>query len=228
VDSNLEATLAAVDAQHARLVELLAGHGDAALSAQAAQLGQALAAARQELELLAARAEHLAMTDLLTGLPNRRYALSRLGAAWAAALRHKRALGCLVVDADGFRKVNDAWGHAAGDAVLVALAQTLRCAVREGDEVCRLGGDEFLVLCPETGLDGTVKLGERLREAVAGLNVEVPGGAWAAGVSAGAAARQDGMADPDDLLRAADAALAEARRQGGNRVAAPPAPPVAA
>lgn len=227
MDAKLMASLSEVDAKYSRLVEGIAGLGDGALSALAAQLGQALLVTRQELELLAARAEHLAMTDVLTGLPNRRYALSRLAATWAGAVRHGRPLGCLFVDADGFKRVNDEWGHAAGDAVLVALAQTLRCAVREADEVCRLGGDEFLVLCPETELEGTRKLGERLREAVGALRVEVPGGVWEGRVSAGAAAYQRGMADPDALLHAADAGVAEAKRLGGDRVVvAPPlAPP---
>ncbi len=218
-ESNLDARLADVEEQHRRLTELIGALGNGELVAQDGRLAEALVAAREEMRGLAARAEHLAMTDVLTGLPNRRYAISRLGAAWAGAVRHKRELGCLLVDADGFKKVNDAWGHEAGDAVLVALAQTLRCAVREGDEVCRLGGDEFLVLCPETGLDGTLKLGERLRAAVAALSVEVPGGAWPGSVSVGAAAWRSGMADPDELLRAADAGMLEAKRRGRNAVA---------
>lgn len=179
----------------------------------------ALSTANGELRELVARVEHMAMTDSLTGLPNRRYAMTRLAAAWAAAVRHGRGLGCLLADADGFKQVNDTSGHEAGDRVLTELARTLRGAARESDEVCRVGGDEFLVICPETALDGALQLGERLRAAVAGLRVPLQSGPWNGSVSVGAAALL-GMSSFEDLLRAADAGLYEAKRRGRNCVAA--------
>jgi diguanylate cyclase (GGDEF)-like protein/hemerythrin-like metal-binding protein len=186
-------------------------------------LEQRVAERTRELSELLAKVEQMAMTDFLTGLPNRRYAMVRLAGAWSAAMRHGRDLGCLVIDADGFKQVNDTCGHDAGDRVLVRVAAAIRAAVRESDEVCRLGGDEFLVLCPETSLEGALIAGERVRAALAGLRVEVPGGAWDGSVSVGVSAAQPWMAGPEELLRAADAGTYEAKRLGRNAVAVAPA-----
>jgi hemerythrin len=198
------------------------------LEARVAERTRELAGANEELRALVARVERLAMTDALTGLPNRRYAMARLAAAWAGAVRHGRPLGCLLVDADHFKEVNDCCGHEAGDTVLVALAETLRRAVREADEVCRLGGDEFLVLCPETDLAGMLVLGERLRRAVAAIEVRVTGGAWKGSISVGAAAWRRELPDADQLLREADAGVYEAKRRGRNAVATAPSAAAAA
>jgi diguanylate cyclase (GGDEF)-like protein len=232
-DQSFETQHRELEERHRRLLELIdrlgalpAERGEAEqvlrrlhgeLTAAVAELFERAAARDRELE---ARVEQLAMTDSLTGLPNRRYAMLRLTSAWAAAVRHGRALACLMVDADGFKQVNDTGGHDAGDQVLLKLAQALRSAVRESDEVCRLGGDEFVVLCPETSLEGALVLGERLRAAAAALHLPFPGGAWCGGVSVGAAAYQSWMVSAEDLLRAADAGVEEARRQGRNCVAA--------
>jgi diguanylate cyclase (GGDEF)-like protein/hemerythrin-like metal-binding protein len=179
----------------------------------------ALESANGELRDLVAKVERMARTDSLTGLPNRLHAMSRLSSAFAAAVRHGRALGCLLVDSDDFKQVNDTAGHEAGDTVLKSVAEALRGAVREGDEVCRLGGDEFLVVCPETTLEGALSLGERLRAAVAGLRVEVPGGEWKGSISVGAATLLPTMERYEDLYRAADAAVYAAKRRGRNCVA---------
>jgi diguanylate cyclase (GGDEF)-like protein/hemerythrin-like metal-binding protein len=181
---------------------------------------QALSAANDELLETMAKVERMAMTDSLTELPNRRHAMTWLAGTWANAVRHGRPLSCLLVDADDFKQVNDSSGHEAGDRVLVQLARALRAGAREGDEVCRLGGDEFLVICPETTLEGALALGERLRAAVSGQRVEVEGGAWSGSVSVGAATMREGMESFDELLRAADAAVYQAKRSGRNRVAA--------
>jgi hemerythrin len=182
---------------------------------------QALTEANDELLATMARVERMAMTDSLTELPNRRHAMTWLAGAWAAAARHGRPLSCLLIDADGFKQVNDTTGHEAGDRVLVQLARVLRAGARESDEVCRLGGDEFLVICPETPLEGALSLGERMRAAVAGLRVELEGGrVWSGSISVGAAAMREGMKSFEELLGAADAGVYEAKRQGRNRVAA--------
>lgn len=194
------------------------------LEERVADRTQALRAANAELQQVLTRVERMAMTDSLTGLPNRRYAMRRLASGWAAAVRHARGLGCLLIDADGFKQVNDEYGHEAGDRVLVELAHALRQAARESDEVCRLGGDEFLVVCPETSLEGTLALGERLRAAVAATRVEVVGGAWDGSVSVGAAALGESTSSFEELLRAADAGVYQAKRLGRNRVEAVGAP----
>lgn len=192
------------------------------LEHRVAERTQDLAAVNEELRELVLKLEHTAMTDALTGLPNRRYAMTRLSAAWTSAARHGRSLACLLVDADGFKQVNDTCGHEAGDVVLVRLSEALRRAVRESDEVCRLGGDEFLVICPETPLDGALVVGERLRQAVAALRVEVPGGAWKGSISVGAAAAQSGMSTFEELLKSADLGVYEAKHRGRNCVAVAP------
>jgi len=181
----------------------------------------ALSAANAELRGLVSKVERMAMTDSLTDLPNRRYAMRRLASAWATAVRHGHPLSCLLIDADGFKEVNDSRGHEAGDQVLVRLAQELRRSARESDEVCRLGGDEFLVICPETPLEGAVSLGERMRAGVAEVQEELEGGGvWTASVSIGAAALREEMSSFEELLREADAGVYLAKRTGRNRVAA--------
>lgn len=94
--------------------------------------------------------EELSLTDVLTGLPNRRHAMRSLSSLWDEALQKGSSLVCMMIDADHFKEVNDAYGHDAGDGVLIELAKTLRHSLRNDDVVCRLGGDEFLIICPNT------------------------------------------------------------------------------
>jgi diguanylate cyclase (GGDEF)-like protein/hemerythrin-like metal-binding protein len=189
------------------------------LEAKVVERTQALSGANDELQHLVRRVEHMAMTDFLTGLPNRRHAMERMAAARAASVRHGQPLACMLIDADGFKQVNDAYGHEAGDGVLKALAGLIRESVRAEDDACRLGGDEFLVVCPQTPLDGAVRVAERVREAIAGLNVPAGAGAWRASVSVGVAALTPAMLDLESLLRAADEGVYLAKRRGRNCVA---------
>jgi diguanylate cyclase (GGDEF)-like protein len=189
------------------------------LEARVVERTQALSGANAELQHLVRRVEHMALTDFLTGLPNRRHAMERMAAARAAAVRHGQPLACMLIDADGFKQVNDAHGHEAGDGVLKALAARIRESVRAEDDACRLGGDEFLVVCPQTPLDGAVRVAERVREAVAGLNVPAGAGAWRGSVSVGVAALTPAMLDFEALMRAADEAVYLAKRRGRNCVA---------
>ncbi|MBT8467250.1 MAG: GGDEF domain-containing protein, partial [Deltaproteobacteria bacterium] len=138
--------------------------------------------------------EELAATDPLTGLPNRRHALQRLRQLWREAEITGGVLSCLMVDADGFKGINDSHGHDAGDAVLQQLALTLSHAVRTDDVVCRLGGDEFLVICPNTAADGALHLGELIRSAVDVLRVPAGDGEWRGSVSVGVGAKTSEMA----------------------------------
>ncbi len=165
------------------------------------------------------RLEDLANTDALTGLPNRRYAFRSIDAEWGAAKDDSVPLSCMMIDADGFKMINDANGHEAGDRVLRELSQQLRHAVRSDDTVCRLGGDEFLIICSRTGLDGAMKLAEKIRRQVETLSVPMAGEAWHGSVSIGVASRTRGMSDIEDLIRAADLGVYEAKRNGRNCVA---------
>jgi len=160
------------------------------------------------------RLERMARTDALTGLANRRRALERLDEAWADG----GELSVILMDADGFKAVNDIHGHEAGDRVLVEVARALAHGVRSDDLACRLGGDEFLVICPATPAEGAAILAEKLRATVAELSVHLGAGTWRGSLSVGVAVRDPVSAGPDDLLRRADGCLYLAKRTGRNRV----------
>lgn len=172
----------------------------------------------RELRDANAHLEELALTDVLTELPNRRHATRRLADLWREASLEQTPLVCIMIDADHFKDVNDASGHDAGDGVLRELARTLAHTVRTDDVVCRLGGDEFLVICPNTDLEGGRRVAEQARRAVRELRVAAGDRVWEGSISVGLAARRDGMVHPDELLRAADRALYAAKREGRDRV----------
>ena len=162
----------------------------------------------------------LALTDSLTGLHNRRYLGMHLAALAERAAKSGKPLATLMVDIDRFKLVNDTYGHAVGDEVLRAVANRLSQHLRGFDTVARWGGEEFVIVMPET--DGAVaaSVADRLRRKVAGARVAVsaPVAELAVTVSIGVAATGPGVGSPEDLLRAADGALYEAKRTGRNRV----------
>jgi len=177
-----------------------------------------VASRTQELSEANQRLEGLASTDVLTGLANRRTAMRKLHAEWATVEKRRQPLSCIMIDADGFKEVNDAFGHDAGDEVLKQLARCLDESVRSDDTLCRLGGDEFLVICGRTPLLGAMQLAEDIRLRVSELRVPAGQGAWRGSVSCGVAVRGAAMAGPDDLLKAADQGLYAAKRKGRNAV----------
>jgi diguanylate cyclase (GGDEF)-like protein len=171
-------------------------------------------AAHERQILLIRTQETLASTDPLTGIPNRRAFVERVTAAVNDAAWGHQAVVCLV-DLDGFKAVNDAGGHAAGDAMLRAVGIALGGALRETDTVARLGGDEFAVLADiSVGCSGAV-LAERLRAAVAEV-----GGTGGVTASVGVAEVEPGD-DVEDLMHRADAAMYRSKTAGGDRVTAP-------
>jgi diguanylate cyclase (GGDEF)-like protein len=175
-----------------------------------AQLGQLTVAKRK----LQAAAE----TDYLTGLKNRRYAMGRLQQELVAARRDARPLAVVMADIDAFKSVNDRHGHDVGDIVLREVARVLHDSVRRTDVVCRLGGEEFLVLCPNTTLDKAVIAAERMRARCA-EHVIVEGGLGrAVTLSLGVAQLDDGMADVDALVKCADERVYLAKQGGRDRV----------
>lgn len=164
--------------------------------------------------------EEIALTDVLTGLPNRRHAMASFAQAWARSSRAASPLACMMIDADGFKQINDRYGHDAGDEVLRQLSTQLRDAVRTDDVVCRLGGDEFLIICPGTALEGALQAAEMVRQRIAKLHVPMAGGGeWAGSISVGVAARTAAMQNHEDLIKAADEGVYIAKRSGRNRVA---------
>ena len=170
-----------------------------------------------ELAVSNRRLEHAAMTDLLTGLPNRRAGMNTLNQAWSAASRSGRPLSVMVIDIDWFKHVNDRYGHAVGDKVLVEVAKALQTVARKGDTICRMGGEEFLMVCPNTDLRSTLSAAERLRRHVHTQNVKIGEVNVRTSVSIGIACRENAMTDADNLVVAADKALYAAKNAGRNR-----------
>ncbi|HWE01402.1 MAG TPA: response regulator [Tepidisphaeraceae bacterium] len=171
-----------------------------------------------QLTQLNSRLEKLAITDELTGLFNRRHAMSRLEEQWALAERYSRPLTIAMIDIDHFKKINDVYGHHAGDMVLRRVAMVLREQTRETDTVCRVGGEEFLIIFPaQTTLEARV-CAERFRVAVAQHPFDIGDASTRVTVSIGLAARDRGLAQFTDLLKAADLTLYAAKRAGRNVV----------
>jgi diguanylate cyclase (GGDEF)-like protein/PAS domain S-box-containing protein len=188
----------------------LAGEEMSFVRAVGNTLGTALARLRSE-----ERMRHEAVHDPLTGLANRTLLRDRLEHALARSERdQEHATGVLFVDLDNFKRVNDQYGHAAGDAVLVELGRRLRTAVRPADTVARLGGDEFVVVCEEVDAETALALGERLVVAIA-APLTVGDVEHRLSASIGVAL---GRTDPDALLGDADAAVYQAKAAGRGRV----------
>jgi len=164
------------------------------------------------------RIERLAHFDMLTGLPNRALLIDRLNQESARAKRGARPFAVLMFDLDGFKKVNDTWGHAAGDQVLRQVGTRARACVRASDTVGRLGGDEFLALLPETTLDGAREVAEKLRTALREPYDLEKGTTANVGASVGIAVFPQHGTDAEDLQRAADGALYHSKREGKNRI----------
>lgn len=190
-----------------------------------------LVAAQQQLQEANAALEGLARRDTLTGLPNRRSAEEQLAQALARQRRSGSPLCVALLDIDRFKAVNDTHGHGAGDAVLRAVAQTLAVALRQSDVVARWGGEEFLLLMPDTGLAGAQTVCEKLRSVVAQRVVPLPPGpdgepavpdrltvTLSIGVAGLPGDRAGGALAADALVAAADRALYAAKEGGRNRV----------
>ena len=165
------------------------------------------------------RLQEMALTDALTGFPNRRYAIERIQQEWAGATRSKRPLAAMVIDLDQFKQVNDSHGHDVGDAYLRQTAAAIRGALRAHDVVCRTGGDEFLVISPDTDLAAALACAERMRLAVEATPIEAGPLRLRASLSVGVAVRDADMAVAEALIKRADQGVYVAKREGRSRVA---------
>lgn len=177
------------------------------------------AVANQNLEEANKKLTMMAITDELTGMMNRREAMARLMELWQYHERYGPEFACIMVDIDHFKKFNDTHGHAVGDMVLRETAALLRTTIRKTDFVARVGGEEFLVLCPHVGVDGGVVCAEHMRSAVEQHVFTHEGETLKVTLSFGVAQRDETMGGPDELMRKADTALYEAKVLGRNRVA---------
>ena len=178
--------------------------------------GAAAVGSMVRMERLRTKSASEARTDQLTGLPNRRAIEEHLVRAAAHAARRDTEIAVALVDLDNFKAVNDTYGHKAGDAVLQAVASVLTASTRTEDLVARWGGEEFLILMEDSGLDGALVAAERVRSAVA----HAPGRAGSpARVTISIGLAVGGPTDVAELVTAADAALYRAKDEGRNRVA---------
>jgi two-component system cell cycle response regulator len=159
--------------------------------------------------------DRLGRVDGLTGIYNRRHMEEQLWQRHRAAQRHGRPMTVVMLDLDRFKSVNDTYGHAAGDAVLREVAARLQNILRAGDVVGRWGGEEFLLLLPDTDEPAASALVERLCPLMASAPVDVGGHLLTVTMSGGYAT---GIDDPEDLTRQADHALYRAKAAGRNRI----------
>lgn len=182
-------------------------------------LERRLEAQIQELQEARAKIEAMAETDELTGLPNRRCLIRRLDDEIKRAERYGQPLSILILDIDHFKSVNDSHGHQAGDAVLVEAANLLSSMSRETDFIGRYGGEEFLAVLGQTGLEGSRLMAERIREAMADHTFNLGNGKTISKTfSVGAATWHHGEDTDDRIIARADAALYEAKEGGRNRI----------
>jgi diguanylate cyclase (GGDEF)-like protein/PAS domain S-box-containing protein len=169
---------------------------------------------QEEIRLQNEELQVLARRDSLTGVSNRRYFLDRLQSLFEAAARDGRKLCCIMVDIDHFKRINDAHGHVAGDEVIRRVAEVLSSEVRSSDAICRYGGEEFLLVLQEVGVERAMLVAERLRRRVAApAFARVPVTA-----SFGLASSSFGARDADELIRQADEALYASKQRGRDRV----------
>jgi diguanylate cyclase (GGDEF)-like protein len=165
------------------------------------------------------RYSNMAVTDGLTGLLNHRRSQEVLREEFRRATRYCRPLSVLMLDVDGFKEFNDTYGHPQGDQVLAHIARLLRASVRSVDHVGRYGGEEFIIILPETTRENAFALAERIRSTVALEWFPAGNGEYVQKtVSIGVSAYPDDAVDPADLIQLADEALYRAKRSGKNRV----------
>lgn len=161
-------------------------------------------------------AEELGMTDFLTGLFNRRYLHTALQQHWLLSQRAKSPLAALMVDVDKFKSINDRFGHAVGDQALKRIAQALQETLRRSDTLIRVGGDEFLILLPQTTQEGVISLSKRLQQHIQSLQVSPPELEIKLSASMGAAVSlpSELICSPSQLVEFADQALRSAKQKG--------------
>jgi diguanylate cyclase (GGDEF)-like protein len=191
---------------------LLAGQRVASLQEELRHDQEELRRMSAELSASNQKLQEAGMTDMLTGCPNRRYAMDRINQEWAMAVRTERPLACMVVDMDNLKQINDGHGHEAGDRALKLVASAFKGEMRAQEVLARSGCDEFIVICPDTPLDAAMACAERMRAAAAAQ--PIVGGAHPVhtSVSIGVAVRDASTSDAAALIRLADQSAYLAKR----------------
>ena len=171
-----------------------------------------------QMGVLNRRLEKASLTDPLTELPNRRFAMEELKRQWEFSKRHGTPLSAVMIDIDEFKEFNDTYGQDVGDLVLRETAKVLQEVVRQADVVCRLGGEEFLAILPDSDNEGSVTCVDRLRSALENHQIVDPQFTGNVTASFGLAHLHEGITNIDQLLKASDEALYAAKEGGRNRV----------
>ncbi|MEM7230082.1 MAG: diguanylate cyclase [Planctomycetota bacterium] len=164
------------------------------------------------------RLQDLSYADELTGIRNRRAGIRDLNMHWAASLRHREPLALIALDLDHFKAINDEYGHAIGDLALKHTAMISDAVLRREEAIYRMGGEEFLIMCPRATVDEAAQAAERLRVALEKAVVTNEGSSFRVTASFGVAMRDPQTESIDDLLRCVDEALYAAKRGGRNCV----------
>lgn len=173
---------------------------------------------QQEIRLQNEELQVLAQRDPLTGVSNRRFFLESFGEQFLSAVQGGEEVCCVMADIDHFKKINDRFGHLAGDAILRQLGAVLLGRLRVNDVLARIGGEEFALVTPEVGLGGAAELAGKINRLIADTRFEFEGSPVSVTVSVGVAEWQPHYADATELFKAADEKMYEAKRAGRNRV----------
>ena len=218
LDSGIDDVVAAPISDRLLCARIRRGHRLIRLHSEMANEQRKMAHYVNELAIAKRKLEAMAMTDMLTNIPNRRYAFARLHEEWAVWRRTGRPLTLMIADLDFFKQINDRLGHQVGDQVLAHSAKVIRSLLRATDVVCRLGGEEFVVIAPNTDKLAAGKLGERLRRDVEREQCPASNLARPLTISVGIAVSDHRAGNENDLLHQADQALYRAKREGRNNI----------
>ncbi len=188
------------------------------LQEQAATAQEEIRRTMSELGIANRKLLQMALEDTLTKLPNRRAGLDQLSKEWSRSTRTNEPMLVMILDIDFFKKVNDTYGHDAGDVVLQKTALAMQDTMRTSDTVCRYGGEEFLVICPGADVEVAKEMGDRLRKAVQNNHIATPEYKGSITVSIGVCVRNSEHTSYADMIKSADEALYAAKEAGRNLV----------
>jgi diguanylate cyclase (GGDEF)-like protein len=179
-----------------------------------------LARTKTHVELKRAKEKllRMAITDELTGLVNRRYFMGRLLHEYERTKRYESVFTVLMIDLDYFKKINDSYGHQAGDTVLRTVSDSMKLSLRLSDIIGRIGGEEFAVILPETDITSALVIGDRLRKRIEALEIPHKDCMIKITISIGASPSSKEDLSIDDVLQRSDAALYRAKENGRNRI----------
>jgi hemerythrin len=167
------------------------------------------------LEMASDKLERISIQDELTKLPNRRFVMMTIEEQMNIFTRYHTPFSILFIDVDKFKSVNDTYGHECGDQVLKRIAELLKTSTRKADYACRIGGDEFIVICPNTSAEEALVLAKKLNETCSNIALKNHLEFWNPSISIGVTMINNKIDSASDLLKKAYAAMYEAKKTGG-------------